>query len=344
MQHSDFQGHPFLKLGISYYGNRIPWRVQEDLEEIRKAGCTYVVHTFAEDDMEFYQPAMKEIVQLSHDAGLEVWLDPWAVGQAFGGEAYSSLIAKDLSVRQVSSRGDSLPIACLNHPVFRDFLLTWIEAAAKLGADVLLWDEPHFMIYPERDTGEPPKLWACRCPACEEKFYSRTNRPLPETMTPEVRLFKEESLVELSKFLCDATKARGLKASVCLLPFENSSTVNDWGKIAAIPSLDILGADPYWQPHQPDVKGYVAKFAKRIKELADKNGKESMLWILNFNIPKGEEPKIQEALDAGYGVGIRNFAAWSYYGAAPMNLRAEDPAAVWKTLGEGYKELARRGS
>lgn len=27
-----------LKLGVSYYGNRIPWRVKEDLAAIRDAG------------------------------------------------------------------------------------------------------------------------------------------------------------------------------------------------------------------------------------------------------------------------------------------------------------------
>ena len=332
---------PALKLGVSYFGNRISWRVKEDLKEIREAGCTYVVHTFAEEDLEFYMPAMAEIVEATHEQGMEVWLDPWGVGQAFGGESYSQLIAKELSVRQVSSDGKSLPIACPNHPLFREYLLKWIQAAVKLKTDWLFWDEPHFMILPEREDA-PAKLWACRCPVCREKFQAQTGRPMPELMTPEVRAFKEECLVECTRFLCDATQAQGLKSSVCLLPFKSSSTVNDWSKVARIPSLEIFGTDPYWRPHQRDVGAFVGRFAQQVKALADQFNKEPMLWILNFNIPRGEEKTIVEALEAGYAQGIRNFAAWSYYGAAPMGLRAEDPAAVWKTLTAAYQSLRGR--
>jgi len=331
-----------LKLGVSYFGNRIPWRVKEDLKAIREAGCTYVVHTFAEEDMEFYLPAMREIVDATHEQGMEVWLDPWGVGQAFGGETYSSLIAKVLSLRQISSDGTSLPIACPNHPLFRDYLLTWIKAAAQLKADVLLWDEPHFMIYPERQEGPPSKLWACRCSVCQEKFRERHQQPMPPLLTPEVRAFKEECLVECTRFLCDAAVAEGLKTSICLLPFESSSTVNDWSKVAQIPSLNVIGTDPYWRPHQRDVGAFVGRFAQKVKLLADQFGKEGMLWVLNFNIPKGEEKTVVEALEAGYAQGIRNFAAWSYYGTAPMSLRAEDPEAVWNTLKAAYQELRKR--
>jgi len=328
-----------LKLGISYFGNRIPWRVREDLKTIKEAGCNYIVLTFSEEDLEFYQIAFSEIIKGCHEFGLEVWMDPWAVGQVFGGETYSALIAKNLSLRQVSSQGESLPIACPNHPAFRDYLLKWAKTAKKLGADVLFWDEPHFMIYPEPEGDAIPKLWACRCDLCREKFRKKTGQPMPERMTPEVRAFKEECLVEITRFLCDATVEQGLKASVCLLPFENSSTVNDWAKVAAIPTLWSIGTDPYWRPHQPDVEIFVGRFAKRIKELADKFGKEPHLWILNFNIPKGEEGNIRIAIDAGYEAGIRNFAAWSYYGGAYISIRAEDPQAVWKSLSDCYHEL-----
>ncbi len=333
-----------MKFGVSYYGNRIPWRVKEDLEVIRQAGCTYVVHTFSEEDLEFYQPAMAEIVRLTHDLGMEVWLDPWGVGQAFGGETYSSLIAKQLSLRQVSSTRESLPIACPNQPGFRDYLLKWIKASVVLEADVLFWDEPHFMIYPEREGDTASKLWACRCSACQIRFEKLHGTALPERMTPEVRVFKEDSLVEITRFLCEATEKAGLQSSVCLLPFESSSTVNDWAKVAAIPSLKIIGTDPYWRPHQGDVGPFVTRFAKRVQELAGRFNKEAMLWILNFNIPRGEEGTIRTALEAGYTEGIRNFAAWSYYGASYMNLRAEDPATVWKTLNACYKELKSRSS
>ncbi len=331
-----------LKTGVSYYGNRIPWRVKEDLEEIRRAGCNYVVHTMSEEDLEFYQGALAEIVEASHALGLTVWLDPWGVGQAFGGETYSSLIAKELGLRQLNSRGESLPIACPNQPAFREFLLRWIGAAKRLKADVLFWDEPHFMIYPEAKGREGSLLWACCCQACAKLFEARHGKPMPELQTPEVLAFKEDSLVEFTRFLCDATLREGLRSAVCLLPFENSATVNDWSKVAAIPSVSIFGTDPYWRPHEADVAGYIRPFAQRVANLCRQFGKEPQLWILNFNIPKGEEGKIRQALEEGYAQGIRNFAAWSYRGAAYIKLRAEDPEAVWKTLSACYQDLLRR--
>lgn len=330
-----------MKLGVSYYGNRIPWRVEEDLKVIQEAGCTYVVHTFSEEDFEFYQGAMGQIVDSSHRLGLEVWLDPWGVGQAFGGETYSSLIARNLSLRQISSTGESLPIACPNQQAFREYLVKWAQAAARLKADLLFWDEPHFQIFPEPE-GTEPKLWACRCSACQDGFQKSRGVPLPDRLTPDVRSFKEESLVEFTRFLCDATVRLGLKACVCLLPFENSSTVNDWAKVAAIPSLTVFGTDPYWRPHQPDVEPFVGRFARRVQEVCRRFGKEGQLWILNFNIPKGEEEKIRVAVEAGYAQGIRNFACWSYFGAGYIKLRAEDPEAVWKTLTSVYQDLRKR--
>ncbi len=330
-----------LELGISYYGNRIPWRVQEDLRAIQESGCTYVLHTFSEEDVEFYQGAVAEIAELTRKAGLKVWLDPWGVGQIFGGETYSNLIATNLSVRQMSSEGQSLPIACINHPALKEYLHHWITAAARAKPDVLFWDEPHFKIYPEPG-GAPPKTWACRCPICEARFKKLTGSAMPKEFDPQVQAFKEDSLVELTRWLCDETRARGIRPAVCLLPFENSSTVNDWEKIAAIDSLEIIGTDPYWKPHQPEVDKHVGRFSKRIAELARRHKKEGQIWILNFNIPKGEEGTIRTAIDAAYQEGIRNFAAWSYYGASYIRLRAEDPPAVWKTLSDCYHQLKKQ--
>lgn len=330
-----------LKLGISYFGNRIPWRVKEDLKVIRDAGCNTIVHTFSEEDLEFYQPAMREIVAESRAMGLEVWLDPWAVGQVFGGETYSSLVMKELSLRQVSAEGESLPICCLNQAGFQEYLLKWIETAASFQPDGLFWDEPHFFIYPELEAGPPARHWACRCPACQALFRKKFGAPMPDRLTAEVRQFKEESIVNFTRLLADATKARKLQASLCMLPFENSSTVNDWSMMAAIPSIDIIGTDPYWKPHQPEIGPTVGRYARRIVELAARFKKEPQIWILNFNIPRGEEGKIKEAIDSAWAEGVRNFAAWSYFGSGYIQYRAEDPAVVWKTLSDCYQGLSR---
>ncbi len=326
---------PAFKTGVSYYGCRIPWRAREDLEAIARNHCTFVVHTFSEEDREFYVEAMRQIVADSKALGLEVWLDPWAVGQAFGGETYSALVMKRRDLCQVSSTGETLPSACPNHPEFQAYLKGWAATAVEIGAQVLFWDEPHFYIVPEDGTSGATH-WACRCAACQARYVERYGHPMPVTMTPEVRAFKEDSLVAFLTLLCDEGRRLGARNAMCYLPFENSSTFTDWAKVAAIPSVDIIGTDPYWRPHQQDVAAYVGRAARRIQTLAQTHKKEGQIWILNFNIKRGEEPKITEAIDAVVAAGIRNVAAWSYYGASYISLASDDPPAVWATLGKAY--------
>jgi len=317
------------------------------MEEIARNHCNFVVHTFSEEDVEFYARAMGEIARWTRAAGLEVWFDPWAVGQVFGGETYSGLVMKRRDLCQVGTGGEVLPCACPNQPEFRAYLARWIARAVELGAEVLFWDEPHFAIVPE--AGAAPEagagqgaLWACRCPACQEKFAGRYREPLPETLTEEVRRFKEDSLVDFLAFLCGEAKRLKVRNAMCFLPFESSSTFRDWERVAALPHLDIIGTDPYWQPGQKDVASYVGRFAQRICALAEKHQKEGQIWILNFNIRAGEEEKIGEAVEAAYQAGIRNLAAWSYYGASYISLASDRPQEVWKTLGTAYAALRRR--
>src|SRR3989339_167925 len=97
-----------LKLGVSYFGSRIQRHVKEDMADIVKHNCNFVVHTLSETDMEFYQGTMRQIVDISREAGLEIWIDPWAVGGTFGGETYSRFVAENLDAREISAKGESL--------------------------------------------------------------------------------------------------------------------------------------------------------------------------------------------------------------------------------------------
>ena len=326
-----------MKTGVSYYGCRIPWRAKEDLKEIKRNHCNFVVHTFSEEDKEFYVEAMREIVRDSHELGLEVWIDPWGVGQAFGGETHSALVAKNLGVRQISAKGVSLPIACINHPDFRNYLFEWADVAAEIGSDVFFWDEPHFYIFRE-DLG-PPEDWACRCSHCQALYKKRFNEEMPKELTESVKQFKEESLLDFLKVLCDKGRELGKKNAMCYLPFESTSNFTHWEKVGEIENVDIIGTDPYWRETETDVAGYVGKAAQRIAKIAKAYKKEGQIWILNFRLKSGQEGQVTEAVKAAADAGIRNIAAWSYYGAAYISLAAEDPKAVWETLGSAYKKL-----
>ncbi len=332
-------GDYMLKTGVSYYGNRMPWHVKKDLEDIKKHNCDFVLHTFNEEDMEFYFGTMQQIVSMSHAAGLEVHLDPWGVGKVFGGECYSEFIVKNLGVLQYSSTDEPLPIACPNNEKFVEFMHYWIIKAKELGADYVFWDEPHFYVYIQEGF---TKAFACRCKVCQALFKKEFGAEMPRALTDEVRLFKENSLARFIERLCDFAQSKGLKNSFCFFHFDNSSTFKDWSKIARIKSLDIIGTDPYWRIHQtPEEAAEKTRFfSQKIVSLAHQYKKEPQIWILNFSIPKAQEHYIDIAIDVARTCGITNFAAWCYRGAEHVwSLKSEDPLAVWNRLGEAYKKL-----
>jgi hypothetical protein len=278
-----------MKLGVSYFGSRMPDDVADDMKAIRDNGCNFVVHTFSEEDLEFYRGTMEKIVAASKRQGLEVWLDPWAVGQTWGGESYSNFIAKNTDAMQVNAEGGLLPAACPNNPRYREFIKEWADAAIDIGADNIFWDEPHFYLYAE---DEGSKGWACRCRACLNLFRKRFKKEMPVVMDNDIRLFKEDCLVDFLKFLCDHAKKKKIINSMCYLPFDNTSTFSDWSKPARIDSLDIIGTDPYWRKGQTakEVVERVASFSKRIANLAKEYKKEGQIWILNFNIKRARSP------------------------------------------------------
>ena len=160
-----------MKLGASYFGNRIVRYVAQDMKNMVDHHCNYVIHTFSENDFHFYRGTMKEIVKVSHDAGLGVYIDPWGVGKVFGGEAFSDFVMNNPQALQVLSDGKPVGVACLNHPDFRAFMKDWIDAAVETGADCLFWDEPHF--YLPSWMGGRQNTWGCLCAVCQQKFKTK---------------------------------------------------------------------------------------------------------------------------------------------------------------------------
>ena len=74
------------EVSVSYFGNRMPRHfIERDLPEMVQMGCTFVLHTFSEYDMDYYSGAVAEMVAASKHAGLDVYLDPWGVAGVFGG-------------------------------------------------------------------------------------------------------------------------------------------------------------------------------------------------------------------------------------------------------------------
>lgn len=137
-----------------------------------------------------------------------------------------------------------------NQPATRAFLRDWIGAAAAIGSEVVFWDEPHW--YPSNHLGVPD-LWTCRCEACQRLFQERHGAPLPTALTPEVRAFRERSLMDLLGMAFQHARALGMRNALCPLPRTNRDRVfSAWDALTALPALDIFGTDPYWVGHTTD--------------------------------------------------------------------------------------------
>jgi hypothetical protein len=357
-----------LQTGVSYFSGRTIRHVEADLADMLAHHCTYVVHCLTETDLAYYAETMREIVRATHQAGLQAWLDPWGVAAIFSGETFSRFPLDHPEAWQLLSDGRRVPAACPNHPATRRFLRQWVEAAAGTGADVILWDEPHF--YSGLPAGDLSGAWACHCDVCHSAFADRFGHSLPTDFTDEAHAFREASLLDLLSELCRLGHEKGLANALCLLPtgyrqmgfpeIEDrlarllSSAgqaeralaavlhfgLDDWQAAAAIPDLDIFSCDPYWYFLGTDPERFMRAYGQRAADAARRCGRDLQLWVQAFSVPAGREEELRLGLRVAREVGATYLAAWSYEGTASMSrLRCARPEEVWRILGEAFAEL-----
>lgn len=336
-----------MRLGVSYYGTRDTRHVARDLDEI--AGCcTYVLHTFSENDRQFAKGNMAEVIRETRARGMEAQVGPWGVAGLFGGEAYSDWVNYTWDVRQVLSNGHTAPIACPLNPRTLPYLYGWIDDALEIGAEVIFWDEPHYFIPGWLFRLNDDSLWGCRCEHCQHAFKQRTGKDLPLERTEEVLRFQDEVLTEFIQSLCDYTERAGARNSVCVLPHKEAMERGFWERVTGIPSAHCVGTDPYWgagdrssiEAYQDD---FFVRAGKEILQLTGEKNHDSHIWIKAFHIQKGMEDLVGRAVRKAYEMGFRDISTWSFRGVAVHSLLAsENPDAVWSHMKEAYLECKAR--
>ncbi len=359
-----------MQTGVSYFSSRALRYVRADLQDIVDHGCTYVVHCFSETDLAYYRDTMREVVEATHEAGLEAWLDPWGLCGVFSGETFTRFPLDNPDVWQVLSDGRRVAAACPNRPQTRAFLRDWVDASAATGGDVLFWDEPHFYVGLWR--GDLSGAWACRCDVCRDLFRERLGHEMPVEFTTEVRSFRETSLVDLLAELCRHGREKGLRNALCLLPTDLIANgfgepeqrlrralerrlidatpgvvdamlhvgVGDFASAAAIPDLHIFGCDPYWYLFGTDAESFMRVYGQAAKEPAEANNLGLQLWFQAFSLPEGREEELRIGTRVAEEVGATHIAAWSYEATASMSqIRCPRPDLVWKILGEEFRRL-----
>ena len=227
--------------GTSYFGVRNRTHAAADLDRFAAAGLDAVLHTYSERDQRYYEGTMTDLVAESHDRGFTVYVNPWGVGRAFGGEALSEFVGRHPEARQRLSTGERVPTACFEHPAFRAFVREWTGSAAGLGADVLFWDEPHWFLPDWHDREFADDAWGCRCEHCRAAFEERFGREMPREETDAVRAFKADRLLDFLREMMAVAADHGAENAVCLLPSEDADHgLSDWGPLARSDDLDVL--------------------------------------------------------------------------------------------------------
>ena len=329
-----------LKLGAAYHGNRMPHHAREDLLDMATHGMNLVVHMFSHTDWNRHNNKMKDIIAMSQDFGLEVWVDNWGLGGPPGDVSHFLSYYPDSHM--YLSNGELSPIrVCLNSPDFRRFTREWIDAVYATGTRTLFWDEPHM------DSKKAPdgRLWyGCACPRCKKLFEEKYGHPMPEFSTPEAAAFGTDTIVDYLREMTEYSHAKGMTNTVCVMLGTYGMSLEVVDRICSLPYMDNIGSDPYWigaKSKNPDLSVYefVYNGTKENLRVADQFKKDHNLWIQTYANPKGREEEIIEAAEAAYDAGARTLIAWSYYGGSSNDYAAENPAVAWAKTCEAFQRL-----
>jgi N-acetylmuramic acid 6-phosphate etherase len=292
-------------------------------------GYTGVLHTFSENDFVYYRNTMAEIVAISHDAGLTVQASPWGLGRTFGGEAESRWVAFHPEECQVLDDGRRVAAACLNSSAYRDFCKEWAEWVLECGVDSVFWDEPAWVV-PVHVGVDDASRWTCRCDNCAERFGG----PVPAERTPEVQAFREASVVDFLREMLAHVAGHGGTNAICLLPStEGTQGLADWNEVASLPGLDTLVTDPYWMHWDGSAEEFVRRFARLLRETADRHGVGAQLWVPSFGLTGDDIPDLEAAITAAREERVDDLWTWGYEACRHMtHLATPDSPLVWEAV------------
>jgi N-acetylmuramic acid 6-phosphate etherase len=299
------------------------------MADLAERGYTGVLHTFSENDFAYYRSTMAEIVTVSHEQGLFVQASPWGLGRTFGGEAESRWVAFHPEECQVLDDGRRVAAACLNSQAYRAFCMEWADWVIDCGVDSVFWDEPAWVV-PAHVGVDDPSRWTCRCQYCAERF----GEPIPAELTPAVQTFREASVVDFLREVVAHVTAQGGSSAICLLPAtEGAHGIADWDVVAALPGLSTLVTDPYWKHWNEPAGPFVRRFARLLRETADRHGVGAQLWLPSFGLTREDVPELEAAVAGAREEGVDDLWTWGYEACRHMtHLATPDSPLVWEAV------------
>jgi hypothetical protein len=231
--------------------------------------------------------------------------------------------------------------ACVNSPVYLQFVKEWLDTVAEMGGKTVFWDEPYMPM--KKADGTDGFNYCCTCPECQKKFAERYNKKMPVLLDDDTSKFRLESNAEFFKEITDYAASLGLVNTACVMLGDNHGiSLDSIDTICGIPHLDNIGSDPYWVSSGRrgiEVYEYVYEKTKKNVEIADRFGKDHNIWIQGYNFPKGTEDDIILACHAAYDAGARTILGWGINGCESNDYRSENPERTWNKMVDGMRRI-----
>ena len=319
-----------LNLGVAYHGNRILKHVKDDMSDIVAHNMNLVVHMFTHNDMNRHKNVMKDIFDVTKDAGLDLWVDNWGLGGPPGD--LSHILQYYPNAHQVYSDGTVDPIrVCFNSKDYLSFTKTWLEMVRECGGEKIFWDEPHI-------TTRADGVYACCCPTCQRLFEEKYSKPMPEKVTDEVKEFQNFSMYSYFSSATKYAKELGMENIACLMTTSDQFTQS----LMMLDELDNIGTDPYWISGNLEPYSHVFERTTMFMDYGKKYNKDTHIWLQTYSNKAGTEDEIYLAADAAYDSGARNILAWSFRGGEACDYRAQNCDRVWEVTGDAMRRLKDR--
>ncbi len=328
-----------MKTGVAYLGSRDIKFIKQDMENLLSLGVTHVCHPYSEFDFKYNREAMAEIINLSADLGLDVYVSPDGIGRVFDGEAFTELAGRNPTQAQVDSHGEKTIASCPNHPDFQSYMREWVSAVCETKVETIIWDNPHFY------SSEKEEVWSCRCETCQKFFRKKSRHLIPNSLTKSVQNFRQASLLDFLSELMGLVHRFKKRNGICLIPEAGEEAQAYLKSFAELPSLDEISIKPYWKKGEKasNISKTYHEASESLLKLAGEYELEAQIWIKNFDIQKNDEQSVSEATYAAYNEGVRNIFAMAYNGTYNLSsLRCDDWEKVWKNQIDAFSECQEK--
>lgn len=313
-----------MDLGVSYIAAHLPDHIEADMKHLKAIGCTEVLFALQENHVVTLTGAVRFGAKIAKENGLRPYVVVWGYANTFGGGRMSKVMLEDLGMWRVAKDGTRVALACLNNPRLVDRFIEITDVCRANGFEGMFVDEP--------------TIQECFCEHCRNAFSDAFGKDLLASEgTEEYQTFQKDTVSRYTDALCKRIKVLDArqKTIACVMPHDREC----FEAVASIPELDIFGTDPYWLVGGEPLEKAVAD-TQLVKEICERKGKSSQIWLNCWKIPAGREEEIYTGGKALAEAGCDSMYTWSFRGGLSTDEECDDPPKAWESVCRLYRELA----